>query len=206
MSSFAFDSCCQCWLLLFFFCSFFSPLYFTVDARLQELKRKMNSRAQAGDNRVCLINFTFLSPGPYKHSCLSLYFSAERNVFPLHTTRTNAVKTGRRILLLLIKQLYLFSVVMSEAPFAGLNSIPRRRDKINLYGRPWVNVCGRGREVPTHAICALCFLPRFSMNTAHSNVHKGVLIVCFKQCGKTNNLVGPDGFRGHRIADRRVAE
>lgn len=164
----------------------------------------MNSRAQAGDNRVCLINFTFLSPGPYKRSCLSLYFSTERNVFPLHTTCTNAVKTGKLILLLLIKQLYLFSVVMSEAPFAGLNSIPRRREKINMYGRPWVNVCGRGREVPTHAICALCFLPRLSMNPARRNVHKGVLIVYFKQCGKTNNLVEPNGLRGRRIADRRV--
>lgn len=108
--------------------------------------------------------------------------------FPLHTTRTNAVKTGRLILLLLIKQLYLFSVVMSEAPFAGLNSIPRRRDKINLYGRPWVNVCGRGREVPAHAICALCFPPRFSMNTAHSNAHKGVWLFILNSVGKPITL------------------
>lgn len=62
MASFAFDSHWQRWLLFIYV---FICLYFAVGARLHELSRKMNSRAPAGDNAVCLINFTLQLPrGP----------------------------------------------------------------------------------------------------------------------------------------------
>lgn len=116
MASVAFDSRWQCWLLFIYLCIFIY-LYFVPGCK--SCRGKMNSRAQAGDNTVCLINFTFHSPGPYHHCWSSLYVSSETNVFPVHTAGADAVKTARLVSLLLIILLCLFSVAVFQTPFAG---------------------------------------------------------------------------------------
>lgn len=105
---------------------------------------KMNSRAQAGDNTVCWINFTFGSPRASsitvdRHYMLTAGLTCSPSMRPAPTqSRQEDLFSG-----LLTKQLCLLSVAMSQAAFR-LNCFPRRRTWVNFYVRLRVNVCVGG--------------------------------------------------------------